>query len=167
MDAPHAQRIEGIANFGASAILAGAMAYAVGRSAASTAAVAAAAVAAFFVALVFLRSISPKEREFQLAPFVPTELTLEDSDELLLTEEDRVDCGSTVVNDELLLDDVLAQLEEESRVVRLFDSSATPTPGQLRTRIDRHLDQTRLQDTRPDASEALHEALAELRRSLK
>jgi hypothetical protein len=39
-----------------------------------------------------------------------------------------------------------------------------PTPAQLKDRIDRHLDET---DEPPDASQALFEALAELRRSLR
>lgn len=50
---------------------------------------------------------------------------------------------------ELLLDDVLSPLAENSRVVLLFDPSAAP------------------QAAPPDASRALYDALAELRRSLR
>jgi hypothetical protein len=41
-----------------------------------------------------------------------------------------------------------------------------PTPGQLKSRIDRHLQQETSGSRSHDASQALHEALAELRRSL-
>ena len=54
--------------------------------------------------------------------------------------------------DELLLDDKLGSVEPDARVVRLFD------PGQAFTRKPA---------AAPDASEALSEALAELRRSLR
>jgi hypothetical protein len=47
----------------------------------------------------------------------------------------------------------------------LFDRKAMPTPGQLQSRIDRHLGHR--QSTPEDASQALSEALAELRRSLR
>jgi hypothetical protein len=40
-----------------------------------------------------------------------------------------------------------------------------PTPGELSDRIDRHLE--REPAAAPDASQALHDALAELRRSLR
>jgi len=41
-----------------------------------------------------------------------------------------------------------------------------PTAGQLKDRIDRHLVNGTAPASPPDASAALHEALAELRRSL-
>jgi len=47
-----------------------------------------------------------------------------------------------------VLDDILAALNPDSRVVRLFERDAIPTSPV------------------PDASQALHDALAELRRSL-
>jgi len=62
---------------------------------------------------------------------------------------------------------VLADVSSDSRVVRLFDPAAMPTPGQLQARIDRHLDGGTSQSPSPDASEALLEALADLRRSLR
>ena len=74
----------------------------------------------------------------------------------------------------LLLDDPASPLAAPSRVVRLFGGGddALPSAGELHRRIDRHLDnhakldQSGLQ-TVPDASEALFEALADLRRSLR
>jgi len=69
-------------------------------------------------------------------------------------------------DDELVLNDILANLGEDSRVVRLFDASAMPTPAQLRAQIDQHLTRQASREA-PDASAALHEALAELRSSLR
>ena len=69
---------------------------------------------------------------------------------------------------ELLLDDALPAATPDSRVVQLFADGRMPTAGQLKLRIDRHLadgDQPAMA-TR-DASDALNEALAELRRSLR
>jgi hypothetical protein len=77
----------------------------------------------------------------------------------------------------LVLDDILAEIGSDARVVRLFDRNAMPapalTPGQLQSRIADHL-----ADGGPlsapynppatnDASQALSAALAELRRSLR
>ena len=66
----------------------------------------------------------------------------------------------------LVLDDILAELGPDSRVVRLFDPAAMPTPGQFSARIERHLAGSSPPAAAEDASQALHDALAELRRSL-
>jgi hypothetical protein len=165
MDAQQAQRIETIASVAAAAILAAAVAFAVSRFS-SMVASAAAAGGALFIALQVLRSLEPRTGDFSLAEFAPAELDFEELDELPLTEADLLDHAEQFGADELVLDDILANLGEDSRVVRLFDASAMPTPGQLRARIDRHLGQTK-PDGLPDASAALHDALAELRLSLK
>jgi hypothetical protein len=78
----------------------------------------------------------------------------------LLAEADRSIAQS---EDELVLDDILAALNPDSRVVRLFEPDAEPTSGQLQTRIDSHLNE---RARGGDASQALHDALTELRRSL-
>jgi hypothetical protein len=67
----------------------------------------------------------------------------------------------------LVLDDILAELGPDSRVVRLFDAKSMPTAGELQSRIDRHLDGEMSAAQTSDASQALHEALAELRRSIR
>ena len=162
MDTRFVQRIEDFASLAAAAILAAAVGFAVSRLTPSIVAVGGVAASALAVALVALRSIEAGDAEFSLGQFAPAELAFEELDELLLTEADRID---SLADDELVLDDVLANLGEDSRVVRLFDRSTMPIPGQLKARIDRHLGQTRAQA--PDASAALHEALAELRHSLK
>jgi hypothetical protein len=66
-----------------------------------------------------------------------------------------------------VLDDILAEIGPEARVVRLFDRKAMPTPGQLKSRIDDHIGQAPPRAAPSDASQALSEALAELRRSLR
>ena len=71
---------------------------------------------------------------------------------------------------ELLLDDPLPAPAHNSRVVQLFAGGRMPTAGQLQRRIDRHLaDSERGRPSRHqiDASDALSEALAEFRRSLR
>jgi CRISPR/Cas system CMR subunit Cmr4 (Cas7 group RAMP superfamily) len=86
-----------------------------------------------------------------------------ENDELVLTDADRL---HPQVDEPLELDDMLVELGADSRVVRLFDPSAMPTPGQLKDRIDRHLDEGPSPAAPADASQALFEALAQLRRSL-
>jgi hypothetical protein len=76
--------------------------------------------------------------------------------ELVLTDADRLD-------EVLVLDHVFDSVTPDSRIVRLFDPAAMPTPGQLKARIDRHLDRGTLNSPDPDASQALYDALAELR----
>ena len=114
----------------------------------------------------------------------PEELLLTDQlapEELLLTDADRVGppAGS---GDQppLVLDDILAEIGPDARVVRLFDRKAMSapalTPGQLQSRIADHLaDGAPLSapsdrpaaSNRSDDSQALSAALAELRRSLR
>ena len=113
------------------------------------------------VTLRALGLVKADKSDFALPGFEPAGIEL--SDELLLTE---VYSPPSSGDDELVLEDILAKLSGDSRVVRLFDPAAVPTPGQLKAQIDRHL------DSNPgvqgyDASHALHEALDELRRSLR
>lgn len=77
--------------------------------------------------------------------------------------------------DELLLDDPLVEIEESSRVVRLFDRQEA-TPGELVARIEGYLGNGRSKTSvaaeegsaaPPDASAALHAALANIRASLR
>lgn len=90
-----------------------------------------------------------------------------DPSELLLT--DRVKKEGATSEEPLLLDDVLADPGTDSRVVRLFDPAAMPTVGPAAetpgSGIDRHFEASAAQSH--DAAQALHEALAELRRSLR
>lgn len=110
-----------------------------------------------------LRTFSPASMTFQECD----ELLLTDQVELLLTDADRVQPVVETAADELVLDDILARLGPQSRVVRLFDPLAMPTPGQLNARIEEHLHGSKPKPAAPDASQALYEALNELRRSLR
>ena len=86
-------------------------------------------------------------------------------DELLL-DRPLVEAGTKAVA-ELLLDDPLPAPTPDSRVVQLFAAGRMPTAGQLKQRIDRHLAEGDRPAVSKDASDALSEALAELRRSLR
>ena len=100
------------------------------------------------------------------------------AEELLLTDGDRVGPAAARGDDQpLVLDDILAEIGPDARVVRLFDRKAMPapklTPGQLQSRIADHLADGAPRfappntPIAPDASQALSDALAELRRSLR
>jgi hypothetical protein len=128
----------------------------------------------FLASFAVLRRVTALDPDFALPEFAIASIEPFGDDELLLTDADRLapsdellltDADRLTLESELVLDDVLVELETDSRVVRLFDPAAMPTPGQLQQRIDRHLGQR--DSAPPDASQALHEALAELRRSLR
>jgi hypothetical protein len=125
---------------------------------------AAVAVTAFWMCLRSLDAVRPEPRKLPVPVFDLRHIDAVEPDELLLTE--RFDPGA-VSEEPLILDDILAELEPGSRVVRLFDPAAMPTPGQLNDRIERHLDRDPPPAECHDASQALHQALDELRRSLR
>jgi hypothetical protein len=104
-------------------------------------------------------------REFDTSETGELLLTDKVDGELLLTEADRLAPSASV--DPLLLDDVLREIGPDARVVRLFDRKAMPTPGELKSRIDDHVGQASATAAPVDASQALSDALAELRRSLR
>lgn len=126
----------------------------------------------FVAAYIALRSMKADARHLKLpdfeCPMVPGELL---PDDVLLLDRrwiaSPVDAATEAVA-ELLLDDPLTVPAADSRVVQLFADGRMPTAGQLQQRIDRHL-----ADGQPglaphsDASDALSDALAELRRSLR
>ena len=166
MDARHTQRVEQTIDASAAAALAAAGAFAALRLGFSPILAAAVASASFLGGFRMLTSIEAKAPAYALAGFEvaslpePTEV-----DELLLTDADRVPYVPAAA-DELLLEDVLTKIADESRVVRLFDPAAMPSPGELKDRIDSHLDSDSSAAAYPDASKALLDALSELRRSL-
>ena len=112
-----------------------------------------------------LRSIDPGYANFALPAFEVQEFEPVELEELVLTEADRR--PELEPSEPLVLDDILVEIGPDSRVVRLFDRDAMPTPGQLKDRIDRHLGDVEGASVPQDASQALSEALAELRRSLR
>lgn len=141
----------------------------------------AAGVLAAVVSGRLLGMLSGRRSQFRLPSFELPEVGAFETGELLLTDADRLDvgpeelvlCDADRLEDQvsaagpLLLNDILAEIGPDARVVRLFDRSKMPTPGQLRSRIDSHLGDSRQRQQIPDASQALSEALAELRRSLR
>src|SRR5687768_11905243 len=96
--------------------------------------------------------------------FQPAQFESIDPDELLLQEKDSI----------LELHDRLEDADPDSRVVRLFERH-DPTPGELVDRIVDFLSEGNRQDPLaparvepiPDASAALHDALANIRASLR
>lgn len=187
MNAELIERIETYAERAASALLGGAVGFAVycllGVRISLPQLVACAAgsgALAYLVSSFALRSMMPRSDPFGVSTFLPCEFNFLEADALDLTDSDRLDAQELVLTDSdrleaasqkpekqpLVLDDILAQIDADARVVRLFDRKAMPTPGQLKSRIDDHLGKEAKMKT-PDASAALSEALAELRRSLR
>jgi hypothetical protein len=128
----------------------------------------AAGVAVLTVGFALMRRIGKRSSEpygFEPAVFEPAEAGAEPG-ELLLDEKDAV----------LILDDPLVDAAPDSRVVKLFERQE-PTPGELVERIADFLGDGRRpsesdsagSDTVrvPDASAALHAALANIRASLR
>lgn len=155
---------------GASALFAGAAGYAVYTALAwhsaqrlAAAEAAAAVAAAYWLCLRTLNAVQAEARRLPVSVFDVRQIEEIEPEELLLTEVREQ--PPQPAEDPLVLDDILAELQPDSRVVRLFDPVAMPTPGQISARIDRHL-ATDSASASADASQALHDALAELRRSL-
>lgn len=141
----------------------------------------------FAASLAFMRAIGKGEPQFAIRTFAPAdgndesevpELLLDapiDDDVLLrvveaelpplVLDQPYVD-GQVDELAELLLNDAIPPPAPHSRVVQLFATQAKPTAGQLADRIDRHLGHASVVP-RFDATDALHEALDELRRSLR
>jgi hypothetical protein len=161
MDLRTTERIEAAIDGTAAMLFAGAAAYALMRGSGSPSPALAGAGVAFLGSLLVLRAIRPPERIFAIAGFNVEPAAVGELDELVLGNCDRV--GKPAA-DELVLDDVLADPEPDSRVVRLFDPAAMPadSPG-----FDRQFSGARAVPPPPDASRALHEALAKLRHSLR
>ena len=175
------ERIERAVDCGAAAALAGAMGFSLFAILRGTVTrpcldilAAFAGIVAFVLSGRLLRRVGAKAPDFQIRIFQLPELSFEEWDELVLTEEvellltdaDRVrPLRST--EEELVLNDIVAKLGPDSRVVRLFDPAAMPTPAQLSDRIERHLSSATPKSGAPDASEALYQALSDLRRSLR
>lgn len=124
------------------------------------------AIAAYPVAFLLLRLLGGGPGPFSQPLFEIADIEpIVDLDELVLTDVDRL--APAADEDALFLEDVLAEIAPDSRVVQLFDPSAMPTPGEISDRTDRNARGGRFHSPPPDASDALFQALAELRRSLR
>jgi hypothetical protein len=113
-----------------------------------------------------LTAVQPQPRRLRVPIFDVREVGPIEEPELLLTEVFHREPAAES-EDTLILDDILARLSADSRVVRLFDPAAMPTAGELKSRIDRHLDDEASAAQTSDATQALHDALAELRRAVR
>jgi hypothetical protein len=184
MDARLIDRIETAMEFAAAALFGGAVVYAAYALVSAglpqpqlAASAGAAGLLAFFACARAMRMVTERKphlpvpvfRVSEIEPIESAELLLTDADrlgpdELVLTDADRLNAQ---VEDPLVLDDILAEMGPDARVVRLFDRKAMPTPGQLKSRIDDHLSEGAPPAAPSDASQALSDALAELRRSLR
>ncbi len=124
-----------------------------------------AGVAVLLAAMLGLRLVQPEPRRFKVPAFELPDVAV-DAEILELTELEP-----------LLLQDALPEPEPHSRVVQLFPRQAVPTAGELKARIDAHLERQPRHPLPPgtggevvslpvDASAALRAAIADLRRSL-
>ena len=137
-----------IFDLGGASVLAGAAGFAFFKLGPPDYMMAGAAVAAslaFLVAYAVLGRIGSEPAALPLTPFAASEIALEPEPEALL------------------LDDILASMGPDSRVVRLFAPDQMPTAGQLKARIDQHIGVA----SDSDAADALHQALADIRKSLR
>jgi hypothetical protein len=163
MNAGRAERVETAVDATAALVFAAAVGFVLLQIWAVPAFAAAVGALSFFGAFHALGQVEPEAEAYEHGPFAVAEFPAFVSDELLLTEADRLHAGSDPA-EELLLSEAIANVGSGSRVVRLFEPAAMPTPGELKDRIDRHVAN---RAGSPDASQALFDALTELRRSLR
>jgi hypothetical protein len=161
----NAERVEFLIDAGAATLLAGAVGYAAMSLAPALGLSASTTALSFLGCFYGLRRIEPEAQAFPLREINSLPSIEPTSNVLELTDADRW-YPQPADDDELLLDRELAHFGADSRVVRLFEPSAMPTAGELKSRIDRHLLGS-VQSAPPDASQDLYDALAQLRRSLR
>jgi hypothetical protein len=180
MDARLIDRVEAGIEAGAAASFGGAVAYAAWNWLISPGVErwgysAGAGILAFLLSRRTMRMLASHKPRLSVPVFNVRDLELE-FDELLLTDSDRVDCAELIMTDAdrlasppaepLVLDVLLTETGPAARVIRLFDPASMPT--EVQARIDTHLRQGTTPTAAPsDASQALSEALAQLRRSLR
>jgi hypothetical protein len=169
-----AEKIEQATMTSAAAVFAAAIGFAAFSSLATvvpglavTALVMGAGAVAYLLCRAALARVGSNEPQFLLPEFDPCAVKSEPPDVLELAEAEILQSvPPTAAEDGALeLDDILHELAPDARVVRLFDPAKMPTPAELKSRIDRHLKAG--SNSSPDASQALVEALTELRRSLR
>ena len=135
-----------------------------------------AGITALAVTLLGLRAIKPEPRRHKLRMFTPAtwdEAVIGGPDMLELMEPEVLELTEL---EPLLLDDAIEPPSSDSRVVQLFARQPLPTAGELKARIDAHLERQPRRPVPPDggevvplpvdASAALRAAIADLRRSL-
>ncbi|MEO7277859.1 MAG: hypothetical protein ABIW33_07545 [Sphingomicrobium sp.] len=172
MDVGTAKRIEVGAAAVASSALAGAIGFAVYAGLAAVqpwpraVAVVTAVLAGLLLGWRVLAQIGPAKPDFAVQMFdlgavpgrAPPETAERGDEPLELVDLNRAP---------LELVDVLEPAGSSARVVQLFNPDAMPTPGELKARIDRHLGRECTPAIPADASQALFDALTQLRHSLR
>jgi len=168
MERGRAELIEAAVDAGAATLFAAALAIALIQLAGTAALACAAAALGWFACFYALRAIEPVAEWLAMPAFEAPEFPPAAPDELVLTMAERVadNDAEQRVGDELLLDPAKVHFGADSRVVRLFAPAAMQSPGELNAGIGRHPGGTP-RNAPGDASQALFEALAELRRSLR
>jgi hypothetical protein len=172
MSGGKAEKIERALDAGAALLFGAAAGFGTVKLLTSLTAAAATGVFASAAAFAALRRVPVPERGFDVPEFTPENATFAELDELVLTDADRWQPQPQLqaqpdAGDELLLEDIVAELAPNSRVVRLFDPASMPTVGELNAAIEQHLGDTIGRAAPADASQQLYDALAELRRSLR
>lgn len=157
-----ARTIESCADWAAAILLACAVGFALVVLTGSPAGSAAGSALALLATPLLLRKAGSARKDILLPVFDVPAFEPEVTDELLLTPEMMADAANV-----LILEDILARLGPESRVVRLFEQPKLPAAGELKADIDRDLRKASEGPNPSDASQALHDALAELRKSLR
>lgn len=116
-----------------------------------------------------LNRVDSGQVHFRIGAFTPATIEPRAVAELVLTHADQLPpATATLIRDDPLeLDDILHDVAPDARVVQLFDPAAMPTPAQIKARIDRHLQRGAQSAALPDESQALVDALTELRQSLR
>ena len=164
-----ADRIERATDASAALLLASAVAFAMHNFASDARLTALAVLIAGSGAYDGLRRIRPTRTGFAMA-FEAVPLALpEPVEELVLGEADAPQMppsDTSELAEAMLLDDALLPVSQDSRVVQLFGPRGPTAVVELMDRIERHFGQA-AEPEREDASEALLEALFDLRRSLR
>lgn len=126
----------------------------------------AASVLAYLGAAFALGAVKAQDVRLRVPVFDVREIASVELPELLLTERAEMPAATAMRADEpLLLDDALAAPGPHLRVVRLFDPSAMPPVERIERARTAHV--ARSADQQSDTVRLLHDALAELRRSLR
>jgi hypothetical protein len=115
----------------------------------------------FALALAALRCVPAGDRKLVVPDFDAIPLAFTDAAEQAPPVEDAL-----VVEDALLLEDVLAPPAADARVVQLFDTARMAAAGELVAGHDRQSGRAPAHPELHDASQALTDALRELRRAL-
>lgn len=124
---------------------------------------AAACVLAYLLSLRVLSTVQPEPRKLPVQVFDVREVEPMEPPKPLT----EADASIAAEPEPLLLEDELPEPQADSRVVRLFDPAAMPPAREPDLAAERRPDEQPSAAQSADAAQALHDALAELRRSIR